>query len=264
MVASVHVPGQWTWEGASGNAISGITAGYPATLARPQTRFRTGSITKVFAAAGILLLEEEGLISLQDDVSLYLRPTLLNDTIKNSAPLTIIHLLNHTSGILNSADNTDCLQDALSDLTRYFPLEEAIYCGAVQGEYFPPGFAWSYSNTNYSILAMIIEQVSGLDFKTFIENRIIQPLGLNETEIPVNDEISGDHMGCYWNVGQWIDLTIVDPSLYNGWASVVSTASDLTKFFRSLREGALISPASWQKMMTIYPGSWDYGLGLEF
>lgn len=263
-VMSVFVPGQWTWSGASGSAINGMTAGHPATTAAPTDKFRVGSITKTFIAAAILLLEEQGLLNTEDFISQYLRTSLVNDTIMSSEPVRIRHLLNHTSGIDNSANNTSCQQNALADLSASHTLEEAIYCGASQGEIFPPEFAWAYSNTNYSILAMIIEEVSGQNSMDYIYHHIIAPLGLSETEIPTTDEISAPHMGCYWNIGNLIDMTIVDASLYWGWADIVSTTTDLNRFYYALLNGQLINQTSLNKMMTMYPGTYDYGLGLDF
>ncbi len=263
-VVSVYVPGQWAWSGAAGHSISGLTGAYPATAASPNDKFRAGSITKNFMATAVLKLEEAGLLSLQDTIGKYLSSTLINDTINSSAPVTIYELLNHTSGIANSADNTACQQNALNNLTQVFSLEEAVFCGASQGEVFPPGFAWDYSNTNYSLLAMIIQKVSGQTSKDYITQHILTPLNLTDTEFPTTDQITSPHLGCYWNIGAWVDMTIVDPTLYWGWADIVSTTTDLNKFYSALRSGQVLSPASLTKMMTIAPSAFDYGLGTEF
>ena len=264
IVFSLHVPGQWTWQGASGYSICGMTPGQPASTALPESKFRVGSITKTMVATCILKLEENGLLNTEDPIDNYLRATLVNDTINSSSTLKIRHLLNHTSGIANSADNPTCQSDVLSNPLGTHSIEEAIYCGTSQGEVFPPEFAWGYSNTNYSILAMIIEEVSGLSYENFLAQNIIDPLNLTNTEIPTTPQINGSHMGCYWNIGSWIDLTIIHSSTYTGWADVVSNADDLNVFYKNLLDGNLISQASLTKMKTIYPGSFDYGFGLDF
>ena len=264
IVFSLHVPGQWTWQGASGYSICGMTAGQSASTALPESKFRVGSITKTMVATCILKLEESGLLNTEDPIDNYLRSTLVNDTIIPSTILKIRHLLNHTSGIANSADNPTCQTDVLSNPLGTHSIEEAIYCGTSQGEIFPPEFAWGYSNTNYSILAMIIEEVSGLSYESFLTQNIINPLNLTKTEIPTTPQINGSHMGCYWNIGSWIDLTIIHPSTYTGWADVVSTADDLNIFYKNLLDGNIISQPSLTKMKTIYPASFDYGLGLDF
>ena len=264
MVLSLHVPGQWTWQGASGFSISGMTTGQPAANAIPNSKFRVGSITKTMVATCILKLEENGVLNTEDPINNYLRSTLVNDTIAPSSTLKIRHLLNHTSGISNSADNPTCQADVLNNPLGSHTLEEAIYCGASQGEIFPPEFAWGYSNTNYSILAMIIEEVTGLSYKDYLTQNIITPLNLTETEIPSSPQISGSHMGCYWNIGSWIDLTIIHPSTYTGWADVVSTANDLNLFFSNLLDGNILTQNSLTKMKSIHPASFDYGYGLDF
>lgn len=262
-IIEVHVPGQWTWNSATGFAISGTTTGQDQTIAYPTDKFRIGSITKMMMATCILKLQEDGILSVEDPISLYLRASLVNDTIASSDVVKIRHLLNHTSGIANSGDNTTCQMDVLSNPIGSHTLEEAIFCGTSQGELFPPEFAWSYSNTNYSILAMIIENVTGMSWKDYLTQTIITPLGLTNTEIPTTNQISGAHMGCYWNIGSWIDLTIINPTTYTGWADVVSTTSDLITFMQALRSGTIINTNSLALMNTEYPGTLDYGLGYD-
>jgi hypothetical protein len=70
-------------------------------------------------------------------------------------------------------------------------------------------------------------------------------------------------MGCYWNIGSWIDLTIINPTTYTGWADVVSTTSDLITFIQALRNGTIINSSSLTLMNTEYPGTLDYGLGYD-
>lgn len=263
-VMGVVVPGQWSWYGASGKAIAGITAGQPMTTATPTTQFRVGSITKTMVATCILKLEQQGLLSIEDPINMYLRSTLITDTIAASDTVRIRHLLNHTSGIANSADNTSCQMSVLSNPLGSHSLEEAINCGASQGEIFPPGFAWAYSNTNYSILAMIIEKITGLSCADYVRQNIITPLALTHTEIPVTNQIMNPHMGCYWNIGSWIDLTIINPTTYTGWADVVSSTDDLIQFHTALLNGNIINATELAKMKTIDAASYDYGLGLDF
>jgi|GEM_PF-636625 len=266
VIVRVEVPGQWTWEGAAGNGISGTTAGQTQTVAASADRFRTGSVTKMMIATCILKLEQDGLLSIEDPIANYLRPTLVTDTINSSGTVLIRHLLNHTSGIANSAANNTCQLDVLTNPLNNRTLEEAIYCGASQGELFPPGTSWTYSNTNYSLLAMIINNVSGMDYKQYLQQTIITPLNLSQTEIPSTTDIAGPHMGCYWNIPGmgWVDLTIVNATTYAGWADVVTATADLITFYTALRSGQLISSSEWAKMQTIDPAANAYGLGFDF
>jgi len=264
LVLGIHVPGQWSWYSASGHSISGLTNASPAKNALNMDKFRIGSITKMFVSTAILKLEEQGKLNVNDDISMYLRSTLINDTIKSSGPVTINNLLEHTSGIPDLANNDSCRMAAIGDLTRTFTHEEAIYCGCNQGEEFPPGFTWGYSNTNYSLLSMIIENAAMESFKTYIEDNIIIPLGLTNTFFPNTDEISASHMGCYWDLAPVTDFTVVDASLYKGWADIVSNTQDLYTFFHALRAGTLINQNTYNKMFNISPISFDYGLGIEY
>jgi D-alanyl-D-alanine carboxypeptidase len=202
----------------------------------------------------ILKLEEDGMLSIDDPIDLYLRPTLINDTINASSTITIKNLLNHTSGIANSAANNSCQLNILSNLTASHTLEEAVYCGSSQGELFSPGTDWTYSNTNYTLLAMIIQELTGMTYSDYISQTIFTPMGMTSTEIPTTDEINGDHMGCYWNImGNWTDLTIIDATTYAGWADVVSNTHDLTLFMDSLLNWAIIGQVQLDKMKTIDP-----------
>ncbi|MBI1836694.1 MAG: beta-lactamase family protein [Flavobacteriia bacterium] len=262
-IMSITVPGLWSWSGSTGYSIAGITSGQNQMLASSSNQFRVGSITKMMLATCILKLQEMGQLSIEDPISLYLRSTLVNDTIQSSGIVKIRHLLNHTSGIANSADNTTCQMDVLNNPTAGHTLEDAIFCGASQGEVFPPEFAWAYSNTNYSILAMIINHVSGMDYRDFVQQTIFSPLNMSQTFIPTANVISDSHMGCYWNMGSWIDLTIINPTTYAGWADVVSTTNDLILYYAALRNGQIINAASFQLMQTMFPGTYDYGLGYD-
>lgn len=263
-VMTVHVPGQWTWSGASGSSISGITGGTVITPAEPDDFFRTGSISKTFTAVSILQLYEAGLLDLDDPIDNYLRPSLINDTIQPSATVTIRQLLDHTSGIANSADNVTCQQNALANLTAFYSIEDNIFCGASQGELFAPGSSWYYSNTNYGILAMIVEEITNDNYWNYVNDSIITPLSLSNTLIPTTNEIQGNYMGCYWDLGpQTVDMSIVNPSLYKGWAEIVSNTSDLTLYFEALSNGQLIDDTTFAKMKTITQPSTFYSLGLE-
>jgi D-alanyl-D-alanine carboxypeptidase len=266
-VLSVYVPGEWTWSSATGNAISGETAGYPMTTATPGTKYRAGSISKMFTAASVMQMHDAGLLNITDNISQYLRASIINDTIPNGADITIQNLLEHTSGLGDAAANDSCQQDALANLTRDFTLEENIFCGS-QFASLPPDLMMTYSNTNYALLAMLIEEVSGTSYAQYVTDNIITPLGLTNTYIPVaaEDEIATAHMGCYWWVipGTFMaDMTVVDASLYRGWANIVSDTEDLTLFYEALRSEQVITASSFNQMFTLSSLSSWYGMGAE-
>lgn len=262
-VMTVYVPGQWAWSGATGYSITGVTGGTSVTAANPSDFFRVGSISKTFTSVSILQLYEAGFLNLNDPIDNYLRPTLIADTIQSSGTVTIRQLLDHTSGIANSADNMTCQQEVLLNLTSYHSIEDNIYCGASQGELFSPGSSWYYSNTNYGILAMIVEEVTGDDYWTYVTDSIITPLGLANTLIPTTNEIQGSYMGCNWNFPPLVDMSIIHPSIYKGWADVVSTTQDLVTYFEALNNGQLMHDSLVTKMLEITAPANNYSLGLE-
>lgn len=96
VIMKIHVPGQWVWQGASGYAVTGNTAGFPATNANGSEQFRCGSVSKIFVATSIMQLHENGLLELTDSIGKYLRTTLVQDTIQSSSTVTISQLLNHS------------------------------------------------------------------------------------------------------------------------------------------------------------------------
>lgn len=258
MIMKVYVPGEWEWSGAEGYAQTDITA-------TGDMQFRVGSISKMFTAAAILKLQDQNRLSIDDSISNYIRPSLLVvDSITYGDQMTILQLLNHTSGMGNASANQTCQVQALSNLEAETTYEEAIACGNEVGPYGQPGEVFTYSNNNYTVLAMIIEEVTGQPFDTYMNDSIIAPLGLSNTYIPTTNEIQTPHMGCYWQqMFTTYDMTIVHPSLYRGWASIVSTTSDLITFYEKLRNGEIISSQSWDLMQTIVSPSSYYGLGLE-
>jgi CubicO group peptidase (beta-lactamase class C family) len=147
--------------------------------ATPQTNYRLASVTKQFTAAAILLLAEDGTLALDDQVKKWL-PSL-PPTIDAA---TIEHLLAHTSGIIDYEDvipsgTTAQLHDA--DVLHLLESQDSTY--------FTPGTRYSYSNSGYALLALIVERASGKSFATFLRERIFIPLGMSHT-VAYEDGIS--------------------------------------------------------------------------
>jgi CubicO group peptidase (beta-lactamase class C family) len=131
----------------------------------PETVFEIGSITKQFTSAGILLLAQEGRLSVDDYISKYLK-----DTPEAWRNVTIRHLLTHTSGI-KSYTGLDGFQ-----LWRHMTRAQFIQAIGVQPMEFQPGGSWKYCNTGFNLLGYIIENVSGMNYWDFMSRRIFQPL----------------------------------------------------------------------------------------
>jgi CubicO group peptidase (beta-lactamase class C family) len=137
---------------------------------KPETVFEIGSITKQFTAAGILLLAQDGKLSVNDKISAHLAniPSAWTN-------ITIRHLLTHTSGIKNYT--------GLDGFELRQHLTQAQFISAMGREpmEFAPGDAWKYCNTGFSLLGYIIENVSGENYWDFMSERVFRPLGMNAT-----------------------------------------------------------------------------------
>jgi len=141
------------------------------TPATPQTNYRLASVTKQFTAASILLLAESGRLKLDDPVRKWL-PSLP----EAAEPMTIRQLLTHTSGLI---DYEEVMPDGLTA-----QLHDADVLSILEKQnrtYFKPGTSYLYSNSGYSLLALIVEKASGQRFAAFLREHIFQPLGMNDT-----------------------------------------------------------------------------------
>jgi len=160
---------------AKGYGLANVEENVPIT---PQTVFDVGSISKQFTAASILLLEKQGKLRLDDDVRKYIPE--LPDYSGGGQKITILHLLNHTSGLRDYVslfllagihyDNVTTDDDALGIIVRQ------------KGLNFSPGNEWNYTNSDYLLLSQIVKRVSGKTLKDFAAENIFQPLGMMHSQ----------------------------------------------------------------------------------
>ena len=146
------------------------------TLITTQTRFNLGSISKTFVANAILLLQQQGKLSLDDSLEKYF-PNFKNKTIAQK--VTVRHLLTHTSGL---PDNRQVAADSVFYLTardaeNWYPVTQA------DSLLFEPGSRFEYSNPAFNGLALIVEQVSGQPWQQFVEEQIMRPAGMPTSTI---------------------------------------------------------------------------------
>jgi D-alanyl-D-alanine carboxypeptidase len=238
----------------------------------PTDRFRAGSVLKPFVAAVILQLVEEGSLSL-DDTLTKLLPKDVTQRFPQSDLITLKMLLNHTSGIPEWLSEP-VIREIAANPRRIWRVEEFLDLAAAQPSVFGPGEGWSYSNTDYNLLGLVIERVTGNPWRDAVRERIIEPLGLISTTLPEPGDaaIQGAFMHGYGAVaGQFLDLSFIDPSMADaaGGGALVTTAADLAAFFVALREGRLFTnPATLADMTDFVSaprpgGQVGYGLGLE-
>lgn len=213
----------------------------------PQTRFLIGSLTKAFTAMAIMQLQEQGKLSVSDPICDYLAEC--PDTWQD---ITIHHLLTHSSGIYNFTDSPEVDQMALTPT----PPETIIQSLIDRPLDFVPGSAWSYSNSGYLLLGLIIEQVSGQSYEEFLQQNIFEPLGMVNTGYGRRpNDLAVGYQGSA--VTEYIDPT---------WAfsagALYSTVEDLHRWAQALKTEALVSSETLDEIFTphvrLSPVSEDY------
>ncbi|MGE7867255.1 serine hydrolase domain-containing protein [Bacillus paramycoides] len=231
-------------------------------------RFRIGSVTKTFTATTVLQLVGENRVQLDDPIEKWL-PGLIQENGYDGNQITIRQLLNHTSGIAEYLKSKDA--DIMNSKKTY-TAEEIVKIGLSLPPDFSPGKGWSYSNTGYVILGMLIEKITGNSYAEEIEKRIIGPLDLSNTFLPGNSTVipGKNHARGYMKIDEKSDLkdmTDYNPSLANSAGDMISNADDLNKFFSSILGGKLLKENQLKEMLTTVPvegkGVGDgYGLGI--
>ncbi len=230
---------------------------------------RIGSNTKTFTAVTVLQLVGEGRIGLDRPVDTYL-PGLLRGHGIDGRVITVRQLLQHTSGLPNY---TYFLADGLlPHLHTYLEPRKLLDYALAKPADFAPGTSWQYSNTNFLVAGLIVEAVTHRPLSEQITERVINRIGLQHTYFPtVGDQtVHGRHPHAYHKddpAKPLADVTEQDPSF--GWAAgqMISTPSELNRFFTALLGGKLLAPAQLEQMRTTVPAPGlgkgvRYGLGL--
>ncbi|NUT94111.1 MAG: beta-lactamase family protein [Saccharothrix sp.] len=225
----------------------------------PDGRFRVGSITKTFVSTVVLQLVGEGRVALDEPVGTYL-PGLVPDGI------TVRHVLQHTSGLFNYTQGLP-LDPAGFETIRYqhWTPQELLAIATAKPLDFPPGTSWNYSNTNYVVAGLLVEEVTGKPYQEAVERRILRPLGLRSTSLPGDRVgIPGPHAHGYYRVdGKDVDVTRLNPSVAWAAGEMISTTADLDRFVDALLDGRLLAPAQLAEMTKALPFTNGYGLGFE-
>lgn len=246
------------WTGSSGAAVLGRP--HPPA---PTGHFRIGSITKTFVSTVVLQLVGQRRLGLDDPVQRWL-PGALPD----GGRITVRHLLQHTSGLFNYTDILFADADEfLRNRFRTFSAEQLLALAVAQPPLFEPGTSWSYSNTNYVVLGLIIERITGRRYGAEVARRVLRPLDLDNTHVPgARARLPHPHARGYLGVerdGQptLVDVTELNPSIAWAAGEMVSTTRDLNRFLRALLGGRLVRPAQLAEMLTPV-GEAEYGLGV--
>lgn len=233
-----------------------LDSGRPVPL---DGRFRVGSITKTFVSTVLLQLAGEGRVDLDAPVVRYL-PGLIDERI------TVRQVLQHTSGLHNYTNDLPTNPDDFDRIRyKHWSPQELLALGTAQPLDFEPGTNWNYSNTNYVVAGLLVEKLTGKPYAKAVEQRILKPLRLNDTEVPGDKlDIKGPHAHGYWTVnGQPSDITRLNPSIAWAAGEMISTTRDLDTFVVALTRGELLKPAQQRELTRTTDVSPDYGLGLS-
>jgi CubicO group peptidase (beta-lactamase class C family) len=231
----------------------------PRTPARPDMRYSVGSISKQFTAAAILLLAEQGKLSLNDPVARFL------PNLTRAHEVTIRQLLSHTSGYQDYWPQDYVMPPMLQPVTT----EQILDQWARKPLDFDPGTKWQYSNTNYVIAGLVVEKAGGLPFMQFLKEKILTPLGI-ENIVDVDQQRLGpaDPTG-YMRYA--LGPLHPAPKEGKGWlfaaGGLAMSAADLAKWDISMIQQRLLKPASYKEMETevmLKSGAGThYGLGVD-
>ena len=205
-----------------------------------EDTFRIASVTKAFTAAVVMELVEEGALSLDDTVEQW-APGLLAE----GDSITVRHLLGHTSGLPDYTKDENFFEAFVAG--EDLPPQQLVSFVSSESLDFEPGTQYEYSDTDNIVLGMIVEAAAGRSYEQELSSRVLDPMELQATVLPNSPEMPDPHAEGYEypdeseGAGELENVTTaLDPSA--AWASgaLVSTPSDLSRFFRGLLGGVLV------------------------
>ena len=231
----------------------------------PEHRFRIGSVTKIFVAALVLQLVDEGALGLDGDAG------------PIADGVTIRQLLNHTSGFPDFIDDPVAFfEPFLNDPDYRWELGHQDVLALVKEKpmLFPPGEGWEYHGSNYLMLGLIVEEATGKTLRDELQRRIFAPLGLAATDLPDAPPLDADVARGYFPSDNPVlpvpgpDPDVTDLHLPSNWAGggIVSTPRDVARLLQALLGGELLPASLRTEMLRTVPSDWDetdeYGLGI--
>lgn len=238
----------------------------------PQAQIRIASNTKTFIATTLLILVDEGRLSLDDTVDRWL-PGVVAGNGNDGTKITIRQILNHTSGVPEYLD-VFVFAPAYDNPNKPYTPEQLVQGAMQKNRAFAPGAQFRYTNTNYILAGMVIKAVTGHDPSVEVKTRIIDPLGLADTTYPTSDpNLYGNFVRGYvvpqFFLGPrpYADATVHNVQYTGAAGAMVSTMNDLAVLHLALHNGELLSPAMQQEARTVaFPtaNGNNFGLGLDF
>ena len=244
---------------AKGYGDSNVELGVPVTT---LTVFQSGSLGKQFTAVAVMLQVEDGKLALEDSVTKY-----FPDAPPSWRPVTIRHLLTHTSGIPDYTESAAAHSAEGIDFRRDYTEEELTKAAFNLPLEFEPGSRWRYSNTGYLLLGVIIHKVSGRFYGDVLKQRVFTPLGMKTARIISEEDIVLNRSAGYRLVsGELKNQEWVAPSLNTtADGALYLSVLDLLAWDRGLRSQAILKPQSWSAIytpVTLKSGkTYPYGFG---
>jgi CubicO group peptidase (beta-lactamase class C family) len=220
-------------------------------LNTPATKFELASLTKQFTGASILLLAQAGKLKLNDPISKYFPQAPIS-----WREITIQEVVTHTSGIPNNE-----LKDYSKGICVPYELDELIATFKDRPLKFKPGSEWSYTNTEYYLLAYIIQKVSGKNYAEFLSENIFKPLSMKNSGFASTLAVIPQMAEGYVRDGNTLrHRDYFDRSLEVGAGGIYSTPEDMLRWSEALDSDQLLS-REWRKVMFTpsSPGNYGYG-----
>jgi D-alanyl-D-alanine carboxypeptidase len=279
---SIHAAGRFPGVTAGvvlGDGTSfGLASGFADTAARipmtPAARLLQGSVGKTYVAAVALQLVHEGKLRLDEKVATYLGNEPWYARLANGADVTVRQLMNHTSGIVRYEFKPEFTRDLTASPTKVWQPRELIAYLLDSPAPFAPGQGWEYSDSNYILLGMIIERVTGNSYYAEMQRRLLTPLDLRNT-VPSNSQtIPGLVQGYAGpnNPFGGTDAMVVDgrftinPQFEWTGGGIASTSEDLARWAKALYEGRAFDSSLMQQALDGVPARLGrdvrYGLGI--
>lgn len=220
-------------------------------LNTPETKFRIGSLTKAFTSMCILMLFEQKKLSLEDTVTKYI------PSYKRAKEVNLKNLMNHSSGI-PSFTELDFFKEIEQKPNREIDIIRRLEPLKLL---FPAGKKQKYSNSNYIILAHVIEKVSGLPYKEFLRKKLLTPYDLKNTGYDSHHKIIKNRASGFvlTEEKKLVHANYIDLSVPSGAGAMYSTVRDMAKWYRLIRDHKIISKETTKKMLEPELKSAGYG-----
>ena len=214
-----------------------------------QSGFRIGSITKQFTAAAVLLMAERGALKIDDTLSKFL------PTFPRGDEITLRQMLSHTAGLSDylNGQSQDVLVEAqdrdysATDLVRIIEARKPLYR-------LPPGTGWLYSNSGFTLLSIVVEQLAGIPFGDFCHWHLFKPAGMDDSAIDsvaaVVPDVCNGYRPDFRAPNEFDPIKAISPSFGLGAGGIRSTTEDLCAWHAALLGGKILKPASLKTMFT--------------